>query len=82
MTWDRELDVVVVGFGAAGSAAALDARREGAEVLVIDRFAGGGATAPFEPCTLPGRSTAATRYCSGSSPKVTVATMGKKHQLS
>lgn len=45
MTWDRELDVVVVGFGAAGSAAALDARREGAEVLVIDRFAGGGATA-------------------------------------
>jgi len=45
VTWDREFDVVVVGFGAAGSAAALEARRENAEVLVIDRFAGGGATA-------------------------------------
>jgi len=43
--WDRELDGVVVGFGAAGSAAALEARSEGAGVLVIDRFAGGGSTA-------------------------------------
>jgi 3-oxo-5alpha-steroid 4-dehydrogenase len=44
-SWDREFDVVVVGFGGAGSAAALEARSEGADVLVIDRFAGGGATA-------------------------------------
>ena len=44
MGWDREFDVVVVGFGGAGSAAALEARAEGASVLVIDRFAGGGAT--------------------------------------
>jgi 3-oxo-5alpha-steroid 4-dehydrogenase len=43
--WDREFDVVVVGFGAAGSAAALEARGEGARVLVVDRFWGGGATA-------------------------------------
>jgi 3-oxo-5alpha-steroid 4-dehydrogenase len=43
-SWDREFDVVVVGFGGAGSAAALEARSEGAEVLVIDRFTGGGAT--------------------------------------
>ena len=43
--WDREFDVVVVGFGAAGSAAALEARSQGAQVLVIDRFAGGGSTA-------------------------------------
>jgi 3-oxo-5alpha-steroid 4-dehydrogenase len=44
-SWDREFDVVVVGFGGAGSAAALEARSEGADVLVIDRFAGGGSTA-------------------------------------
>jgi 3-oxo-5alpha-steroid 4-dehydrogenase len=44
-SWDGEFDVVVVGFGGAGSAAALEARSEGARVLVIDRFAGGGATA-------------------------------------
>jgi 3-oxo-5alpha-steroid 4-dehydrogenase len=43
--WDREFDVVVVGFGGAGSAAALEARSEGARVLVVDRFTGGGATA-------------------------------------
>jgi len=43
--WDREFDAVVVGFGAAGAAAALEARSEGARVLVIDRFGGGGATA-------------------------------------
>jgi 3-oxo-5alpha-steroid 4-dehydrogenase len=43
--WDREFEVVVVGFGGAGSAAALEARSEGGRVLVIDRFTGGGATA-------------------------------------
>ncbi len=43
--WDEDFDVVVVGFGAAGSAAALEARHGGARVLVIDRFQGGGATA-------------------------------------
>lgn len=43
--WDREVDVVVVGFGGAGSCAAIEARSEGAEVLVIERFQGGGATA-------------------------------------
>jgi len=44
-SWDREFDVVVVGFGGAGAAAALEARSGGARVLVIDRFGGGGATA-------------------------------------
>lgn len=42
--WDASTDVVVVGLGAAGGAAAIDARRHGAEVIVVDRFAGGGAT--------------------------------------
>ncbi|BAL87133.1 putative FAD-dependent oxidoreductase [Actinoplanes missouriensis 431] len=38
-------DVVVVGFGAAGACAAIEAAEAGARVLVIDRFGGGGATA-------------------------------------
>ncbi|GAA1637818.1 FAD-binding protein [Actinoplanes couchii] len=39
------MDVVVVGFGAAGACAAIEAAASGASVLVIDRFGGGGATA-------------------------------------
>jgi 3-oxo-5alpha-steroid 4-dehydrogenase len=42
--WDLSRDVLVVGLGAAGGSAAIEARRAGAEVLVVDRFAGGGAT--------------------------------------
>ncbi len=44
-SWDAEADVVVVGFGAAGACAAIEAADAGAEVLVLDRFSGGGATA-------------------------------------
>ena len=43
--WDIEADVVVVGFGAAGACAALEAASAGCSVLVLDRFGGGGATA-------------------------------------
>ncbi len=43
--WDDEADVVVVGFGGAGACAALEAKAQGARVLVLDRFHGGGATA-------------------------------------
>jgi|HubBroStandDraft_1064217.scaffolds.fasta_scaffold09286_1 3-oxo-5alpha-steroid 4-dehydrogenase len=42
---DLEADVVIIGFGAAGSAAALEAVAAGADVLILDRFGGGGATA-------------------------------------
>ena len=45
MTWDLETDVIVVGFGAAGACAALEAAAAGARVVIIDRFGGGGATA-------------------------------------
>lgn len=38
-------DVIVVGFGAAGAAAAIEAADHGARVLVLDRGYGGGATA-------------------------------------
>lgn len=43
--WDQEADVVIVGFGGAGACAAIEAAHAGAEVLVLDRFVGGGATA-------------------------------------
>ncbi|MRH91541.1 FAD-binding protein [Nocardia sp. SYP-A9097] len=44
-TWDSSADIVVVGYGGAGVAAALAARESGADVLALDRFLGGGATA-------------------------------------
>ena len=44
-SWDETADVVVVGFGAAGACAAIEAADAGARVLVVDRFGGGGATA-------------------------------------
>jgi 3-oxo-5alpha-steroid 4-dehydrogenase len=43
--WADSADVVVVGFGAAGASTALQAREAGADVLIVDRFTGGGATA-------------------------------------
>ena len=38
MDWDIEADVVVVGFGAAGACAALEAAAAGRSVVVLDRF--------------------------------------------
>ncbi|GAA0796186.1 FAD-binding protein [Marinobacterium sediminicola] len=44
-SWDRQCDVLVVGWGAAGACAAIEAHDQGAEVIVVDRFQGGGASA-------------------------------------
>ncbi|MGI9283862.1 MAG: FAD-dependent oxidoreductase, partial [Pseudomonadales bacterium] len=43
-TWHESADVLVVGFGAAGSSAAIEARHAGADVLVLERASGGGGT--------------------------------------
>lgn len=43
--WHDSADVVVLGFGGAGAAAAIEAKESNASVIVIDRFQGGGATA-------------------------------------
>ena len=43
--WDDSADVVIVGYGGAGVCAALELEHEGASVIAIDRFYGGGATA-------------------------------------
>ena len=45
VAWDDECDVLVVGFGAAGACAAIEAANSGASVIVTDRFGGGGASA-------------------------------------
>jgi succinate dehydrogenase/fumarate reductase flavoprotein subunit len=39
--WDREADVVVLGFGAAGCAAAIEAHDSGARVLVLEKMSAG-----------------------------------------
>ncbi|TDP47030.1 3-oxo-5alpha-steroid 4-dehydrogenase [Zavarzinia compransoris] len=44
VAFDLECDLLVVGFGAAGAAAALEAAAGGLDVLLVDRFAGGGAS--------------------------------------
>lgn len=40
--WDDTADVLVIGYGIAGACAALEARRAGGDVLVIERASGGG----------------------------------------
>jgi len=45
MQWDEVCDVLVVGFGAAGACAALEASAAGARVRIVERFEGGGASA-------------------------------------
>lgn len=45
LQWHDQCDVLVIGWGAAGACAALEARANGADVLVADRFTGGGASA-------------------------------------
>jgi 3-oxo-5alpha-steroid 4-dehydrogenase len=44
VNWEEQVDVLVVGLGAAGAAAALGARETGAETLVAERAGGGGGT--------------------------------------
>jgi len=43
--WDDAADLVVVGFGGAGVAAALEAAEHGVDVLALDRYEGGGSSA-------------------------------------
>ena len=62
--WDATADVVVVGFGAAGSVAAFSAAEAGAEVLVAERTGGaGGAAALAEGIVYLGGGTPIQRAC-------------------
>ncbi|MCG8673395.1 MAG: FAD-binding protein [Pseudomonadales bacterium] len=42
--WNDQADMVIAGFGGAGVSAAIEAKDLGQDVLVLDRFEGGGAT--------------------------------------
>src|SRR5690554_5407630 len=56
--WEQECDVLVVGWGAAGACAAIEAHDQGADVLVVDRFQGGGASAKSGGVVYAGGGTA------------------------
>ena len=46
IAWDKEVDIVVIGYGGAGAASAITAADAGAEVLILEKMAhGGGNTA-------------------------------------
>ena len=45
-------DVVICGYGGAGASAALEARRAGAEVLVLERASGGGGSTGMSSCEM------------------------------
>jgi 3-oxo-5alpha-steroid 4-dehydrogenase len=63
-TWDDTADVVVVGFGAAGSTAAFSAAEAGAQVLVTERTGGpGGAAALAEGIVYLGGGTPVQQAC-------------------
>jgi len=62
--WQREVDVIVVGLGAAGAAAALEASATGAETLVVERASGGGGTSAMSGGTIYlGGGTALQKAC-------------------
>ncbi|NBH06590.1 FAD-binding protein [Amycolatopsis sp. SID8362] len=54
-------DVIIVGFGAAGACAALEAADAGADVVIVERFAGGGASAVSGGVVYAGGGTAQQR---------------------
>ncbi|MFB3077814.1 MAG: FAD-dependent oxidoreductase [Lysobacterales bacterium] len=45
-------EVVVCGYGGAGASAALEARRAGADVLVLERASGGGGATAMSSCEM------------------------------
>lgn len=58
-----EVDVLVVGFGCAGAAAAIEAARAGASVAVLDRAGGGGSSAMSGGELYLGGGTSVQRAC-------------------
>ena len=63
-SWDDSADVVIVGIGAAGACAAIEARHAGADVLALERFGGpGGTTAASDGMMYFGGGTALQKAC-------------------
>ncbi len=64
MGWDEEADVVIAGYGIAGAAAAVEAARAGADVLVVERTGSwGGAAAMAGGFIYLGGGTALQKAC-------------------
>src|SRR5215470_17133240 len=64
LRFDETVDVLVVGLGAAGAAAALEASAAGAETLVLERAAAGGGTSAMSGGVLYlGGGTALQKAC-------------------
>jgi 3-oxo-5alpha-steroid 4-dehydrogenase len=42
--WDAKADVIIVGFGAAGACAAIEAAKAGVRVLLLEAASGSGGT--------------------------------------
>src|SRR5262245_54026745 len=62
--WDEQVDVLVVGLGAAGAAAALESAAAGAQTLVLERASGGGGTSAMSGGVLYlGGGTALQKAC-------------------
>lgn len=62
--FDDEADIVILGYGIAGACAALEARRKGGDVLVVERAsAGGGASALSSGLFYLGGGTAVQTAC-------------------
>ncbi len=63
-SWDDEADVVIAGYGVAGAAAAVEASRSGADVLVLERTGSwGGAAAMAGGFIYLGGGTALQKAC-------------------
>ena len=61
--WDVETDFLIVGFGGAGAAAAVEARERGLEVVALDQAEGGGATLASGGVFYAGGGTSVQRQC-------------------
>ena len=62
--WEAEVDVLVIGVGAAGVCAAIEAATAGASVLCLERAGGaGGTTAVSDGMIYLGGGTALQRAC-------------------
>jgi fumarate reductase flavoprotein subunit len=59
--WDEVADVVVVGFGAAGAAAAIEAANHGASVTIVEKMPIGGGTALMSGGTIYAAETSLQR---------------------
>ncbi len=61
--WHQSTDVIVTGFGGAGVSAALEAYDNGADVMVLERYNGGGSTAISGGVVYTGGGTEIQKQC-------------------